>query len=101
MVKNLPANTGDVGLILGPGRLSWRRKWQRTQVILPGESHSLEYYSPLGRKEFDMTYRLNHNNKGKNRELVANHQKVIILGSEARSTDAQSQALTGLHCRAQ
>ena len=63
VVKNLPANTGDVGLILGPGRLSWRRKWQRTQVILPGESHSLEYYSPLGRKELDMTYRLNKNNK--------------------------------------
>ena len=39
VVKNLPANIGDVGLILDPGKLPWRRKWQPTQVLLPGESH--------------------------------------------------------------
>ena len=38
--------------------LNWRRKWQPTPVLLPGESHgrrSLVGYSPWGRKESDMT----------------------------------------------
>ena len=42
MVKNSPANAGDVrdmGLIPGWGRFPWRRKWQPTPVFLPGESH--------------------------------------------------------------
>ena len=42
MVKNLPANTGDVreiGLIPGSGRFPWRRASQPTPVFLPGETH--------------------------------------------------------------
>ena len=44
----------------------WRRKWQSTPGLLPGKSHgqrSLVGYSPWGRKESDMTERLNNNNK--------------------------------------
>ena len=40
---------------------AWRRKWQSTPVLLPGESHgrrSLVGYSPWGRKESDTTERL-------------------------------------------
>ena len=40
---------GDPGLIPGSGRAPWRRKWQLTPVLLPGESHgqrSLSGYSP-------------------------------------------------------
>ena len=51
-VKNPPANAGDVG------KSPWRRKWQPTPVLLPGESHgqrSLVGYSPRGRKESDTT----------------------------------------------
>ena len=33
LIKNLPANVGDVGLI------PWKRKWQPTPVFLAGESH--------------------------------------------------------------
>ena len=36
----------------------WRRKWQPTQVFLPGKSHGqrrLAGYSPWGHKELDMT----------------------------------------------
>ena len=58
MVKNLPANAGDVGLIPGSGKFPWRRKWQPTPVFLPGEFHgqrSLARYNPWGRKESDMT----------------------------------------------
>ena len=40
------------------GRTAWRRKWQHTPVLLPGESHgqkSLVGYSPRGGKESDVT----------------------------------------------
>ena len=42
MVKNPPANAGDVrdmGLIPGSKKIPWRRAWQPTLVFLPGESH--------------------------------------------------------------
>ena len=42
-------------------KIPWRRKWQPTPVLLPGESHggrSLVGYSPWGRKESDTTKRL-------------------------------------------
>ena len=58
VVKNPPANAGDVGLISGSGRFLWRRKWQPTPVFLSGKSHgqrSLAGYSPWGHKELDMT----------------------------------------------
>ena len=45
-------------LILGFPDGSWRRKWQPTPVLLPGESHggrSLIGYSPWGCKESDTT----------------------------------------------
>ena len=53
MLKNLPANEGDLrdaGSIPGSGR---RRAWQPTPVFLPGESRgqrSLVGYSPRGLK---------------------------------------------------
>ena len=43
------------------GKIPWRRKWQPTPVLLPGESHggrSLIGYSPRGHKESDTTERL-------------------------------------------
>ena len=62
VVKNLPANAGDIrdaSSIPGLGR-DWeeipglgRRAWQPTPVFLPGESlgqKSLAGYSPWGRK---------------------------------------------------
>ena len=54
VVKNLPANAGDIALTPG-----WEnRKWQPTPVFLPGKFHeqrSLASYSPGGCKELDMT----------------------------------------------
>ena len=44
-------------------KIPWRRKWQPAPVFLPEKSHGqtdLEGYSPWGRKESDMTERLNH-----------------------------------------
>ena len=58
VVKNLPANAGDVGSIPGSGRSPWRRAWQPTLVFLPRESHGLRGlvgYSLKGGKELDVT----------------------------------------------
>ena len=66
MVKNMPANAGDVidiGLIPGSGRFPWRRAWQPTPVFLSGEFHgqrNLADYSAGGQKELNMTERLAH-----------------------------------------
>ena len=48
----------DAGWISGSGRYPWRRAWQPTLVLLPGESHgkrSLAGYSPWGCTELDPT----------------------------------------------
>ena len=52
VVKNPPTSARDLrdmGSTPGSRRFPWRRKWQPTQVFLPGESHgqwSLVGYSP-------------------------------------------------------
>ena len=56
VLKNRPANAGDIGdagLISVLGRSPCRKAWQSTAVFLPGESHgqrSLAGYSPKGRR---------------------------------------------------
>ena len=59
MVKNPPANAGDMGSMdAWVEKIPWRRKWQPTPVFLPGESHgqrSLVGYSPWGCKTLEMT----------------------------------------------
>ena len=56
MVKNLPANAGnikDMGLNPGSGRSPGGRAWQPTPVFFPGESYvqrSLVGYSPWGNR---------------------------------------------------
>ena len=52
---------GRRGLDLWVGKMPWRRKWQPTPALWPGESHgrrSLVRYSPCGRRESDTTERL-------------------------------------------
>ena len=52
MVKNPPANAGDIkrlGFDPWIGKILWRRAWQPTLVFLSGESHGqrrLAGYSP-------------------------------------------------------
>ena len=61
MVKNPPASAGDVGSIPGSNKITWRRKWQRTPVFLPGKFYgqrSLVGCSPCGLKESDTTEQL-------------------------------------------
>ena len=63
VVKNPPANEGDIGdmrLGFSPWvrKIPWRRAWQPTPVFLPGEFHaqrSLLGYSPRGSKDSDTT----------------------------------------------
>ena len=57
----LPHNCTRPGFNPWFGKIPWRRKWQTTPVLLPGESHgerSLVGYSPWGLKESDMTEQL-------------------------------------------
>ena len=65
MVKNTPAmQEPQETRVLSPvGKISCRRAWQPTPVLLPGESHgqgSLKGYSTYGRKESDMTEMTQH-----------------------------------------
>ena len=60
-VKASAWNVGDLGSIPGSGRSPGEGNGKPTPVLLPGESHggkSLVGYSPWGRKESDMTERL-------------------------------------------
>ena len=63
MVKNLPANAGDIrdaGSIPGLGRSPGEGNgWLPTPVFWPGEFHGL--YNPQGCKESDTTEQLSHN----------------------------------------
>ena len=60
MVKNLPANAGDIKRCeLNPwvGKIPWRA-WQPTPVFFPGEfqgQRNMAGYSPQGYKELDTT----------------------------------------------
>ena len=60
MVKKLPVMQETWVPSLGRED-PWKRKWQPTPALLPGESHgqrSLEGCSPKGRKESDTTEQL-------------------------------------------
>ena len=59
MVKNLPVNARNMGLIPGLGSSPGEGKWQPTPVFLPGKFHgqrSLVGYSPCGHKALDTTW---------------------------------------------
>ena len=64
--KNPLANAGNInnsGLILRLRRFPWRRPWQPTPILLPGESHgqrSLAGCSPWGRKKLYTTEAAEH-----------------------------------------
>ena len=56
--KESACNAGDLGSIPRLGRFPWRRAWQPTLIILPGESPWKKEpvgYSPCGHKGSDMT----------------------------------------------
>jgi len=70
-VKNLPANAGDAGSILGSERFPWRRKWRPTPVLLPGKPHGqrsqvvhIVHSVVHGITESGMTQQLHNSNKG-------------------------------------
>jgi len=62
MVKHPPAMQ-ETWVPSWVGKIPWRRKWQPTQVSLPGKAHgqrSLAGYSPWDHKESDTTEKLTH-----------------------------------------
>ena len=61
--KESACNAKDSGLDPWVRKIPWRRAWQPTSALLPGESHgqkSLVDYSPWGHKESDMTEAAEH-----------------------------------------
>ena len=59
VVKNLPANAGDMRCRFGSWlrKILWRRKWQPTPVFWPGKfqgQSSLAGYNPQSHKESDI-----------------------------------------------
>ena len=65
VVKDPPADAGDVAWIPGLGRFPWRSKWQPAPVFLPEKFYgqrSLAGYVHGVEKESDTTMQLNNNN---------------------------------------
>ena len=63
MVKNPPANAGDIrdsGSIPGSGRVPRRRVWQHTPIILAWNIPWTEEPGPWGHKESDTTEATEH-----------------------------------------
>ena len=54
--KESACNGGDLGSMIGVGKIPWRRERLPTLVFWPGEFHGL--YRPWGHNESDMTERL-------------------------------------------
>ena len=60
VVKNLPANAGDVGSLSGFGRSLAEGNRQRTAVFLPGKFDGQKNLVGHGITELDTTQRLNN-----------------------------------------
>ena len=76
MVKNLPVNARNVGLIPGLGSSPGEGKWQPTPVFLPGKFHgqmSLVSYIPWDHKDSDRTEHL----------TPSHHQRFSVLNEAA------------------
>ena len=74
VVKKLPANAGDVGLISGVGKIPWRRGRPPTPVFLPVQSHgqsSLAGYSPWSCKQTQLKRLSTHERTLVRREMPA------------------------------
>ena len=88
MIKHLPAMR-ETWVRSWVGTISWRRKWQPTPVLLPGESHgwrSLVGYGPWDHKESDMTEQLHsctHSTKLRT-SLVAQQKRIHLPMQEIR-----------------
>ena len=54
--KESACNGGDLGSMIGVGKIPWRRERLPTPVFWPGEFHGL--YRPWAHNESDMTERL-------------------------------------------
>ena len=82
------------------GKILWRREWQPTAVVLPGESHgqsTLAGYSPWGHKELDTTERLTLGDTGGQRSLECCREAWHSWGLRVRhdlATEQQQQIMT-------
>ena len=81
------------------GKIPWRRAWQPTPVLLPGESHgqrSLAGYSPWGPKESDMTEATQHAHIG---DVNPSYDQITILESNQHSLEYAERDPEGMSTR--
>ena len=79
-------------------KIPCRRKWQSSQVLLPGKSHgqrSLVGYSPWGRQELERTSPLN--NKAGHRTVMGNRQGRNQLLEKGRGREVPRKGIFELH----
>ena len=82
MVKNPPANAGNMGSTLGSGRSPGEGNGYSTPGFFPGESHgqkSLVGYSPRSHKELDTTEQLTHTH-------ISIFRLLIPQGNDSKNT---------------
>ena len=102
VVKNLPANAGD---IRDEGswvrKIPWRRTWQCTLVFLPAESYgqrSLTGYSPWNHKELDTTEPPPHTSIKTNLEKKEGTQRPSEANKASRGTQKLGPTVKPQHC---
>ena len=87
-----------MGLIPGWGRFPWRRKWQPTPVLLPGQSHgwrNLVGYSPGGRKESETTEATQHLSQ---KVLQGNGPQTLVPWEQRKHFTESSPAFNQCNC---
>ena len=92
VVKNLPANAGDMRHGFNPwiGKIPRSKAWEPTPVFLSGESHeqrSLVGYSPQGHTESDLAEATQHTHTHENihHKCVADQLKESIYSFKSHS----------------
>ena len=88
-----------MGLKSGSGRFPWRRKWQATPVLLPGESQgqrSLAGYIVHGVAESDRTEELKTN--AENTQSSKSYMKCNILATVRNRKETMIMNIHACYC---
>ena len=94
MVKNPPANAGDVrcGFDSQVGKISWRRAWQPTAVFLPGESSDRgAWRAVVHRVTKSQSHLKRHNTHGKHTNYIEKERKKRKEGGRKEKCEKEKE----------
>ena len=103
-VKKPPANADDIrdtDLILGFGKIPWRRKWQLTPVLLPGKSHGqrrLVGYSAQSLKDLVTTKQLSMHGIWKHGICMQGKKQQLELDMERTGSKSGKEYVKAIYC---